>query len=88
MKRLSIRIFGKVQGVFFRHSAKKEAERLGIRGLVRNEPDGSVYLEVEGEEGALAQFVAWCKVGPRQAEVSKIETQEKPVVGFRDFNIE
>ncbi|MBL4736088.1 MAG: acylphosphatase, partial [Flavobacteriales bacterium] len=55
-----IRIEGKVQGVWFRASTRDEAGRLGLRGFVRNEPDGSVYAEVEGEENEINEFVKWC----------------------------
>lgn len=85
IKHLSIKVHGRVQGVFFRDAAKAEADKLGIRGFARNESDGSVYIEAEGGEEALARFAAWCKRGPRHADVSKIETGEGPVVGFGDF---
>jgi acylphosphatase len=47
---LQIRVWGKVQGVFYRASAKQEADKLGIRGTVKNEPDGSVVIQAEGSE--------------------------------------
>jgi acylphosphatase len=69
MKACTIRVIGKVQGVFFRASAKDIADQLGICGIVRNEPDGSVCVEAEGDESALARFVEWCKKGPPNARV-------------------
>ncbi len=63
-KRLTIRVFGRVQGVFFRASARDESRRLGVAGFARNEPDGSVSLEAEGEESAVERFVIWCHEGP------------------------
>lgn len=87
IKHLDIRIWGRVQGVFFRQSAKAEADKLGICGFVRNEPDGSVCIEAEGEEKVLRRFVAWCKVGPSSAEVSRVKIEEGPVRGFSVFQI-
>lgn len=60
---------------------------MNIRGFVRNESDGSVYIEAEGEEEALAQFVAWCKKGPRLAEVYEIKAESETMRGFKDFQV-
>lgn len=73
IKRLKIKVFGRVQGVFFRHSTRREAEELGLSGFVRNEPDGSVYLEAEGEEEQIQKFLGWCRKGPLLAKVEKID---------------
>jgi acylphosphatase len=86
-KRFCIRVIGRVQGVFFRASARAEAERLGLCGFVRNEPDGSVYAEAEGEGEALARFVDWCRRGPSQARVEDVETKEEEPRGFAGFVI-
>jgi acylphosphatase len=59
--RYRLRIYGKVQGVFFRKYAQMTAQSLGLGGFVRNEPDGSVYAEVEGPPEAVENFV---KMGP------------------------
>lgn len=82
-----IAIFGKVQGVGFRYSAKKEALRLGLRGFVKNIYDGSVYIEVEGEELSIQPFLNWCKTGPAQAKVEHMEIQKSTFVGFEGFEI-
>ena len=87
MNHVSIKISGRVQGVFFRASTKDAAEKFGIRGFVRNERDGSVYIEAEGEEDDLKQFVAWCHHGPVRAEVTNVELKEGPVQGFKRFEI-
>ena len=81
----AIRVFGKVQGVFFRRSAREEARRLGLTGFARNEPDGSVYLEVEGEDAALAQFAAWCDTGPPGARVERVDVEARVPVGYDHF---
>lgn len=87
VKHFSIKISGKVQGVFFRASTKDAAERLGISGFVRNEPDGSVYIEVEGEEEKLNQFMEWCRHGPPRARVEKCEMIEGKAQGFMSFQV-
>ena len=74
---MTIKIYGKVQGVFFRHSAREKAKELGIIAHPRNESDGTVVIEVEGDEQAIKQFTDWCRVGPPEARVEKGEIQLK-----------
>jgi acylphosphatase len=81
-------VAGKVQGVFFRASTKSKADELGIKGLVRNEPDGSVYIEAEGEADNINQFIAWCKEGPPRAVVQHIDVRETDVTGFSEFTVQ
>jgi acylphosphatase len=88
MKHVSIHVSGKVQGVFFRASTKEKAEEFRIKGTVRNNPDGSVSIEAEGDEENLHQFIAWCKIGPRFAHVDRCELNEKPLQNFKGFSIE
>ncbi|MBI2623508.1 MAG: acylphosphatase [Candidatus Liptonbacteria bacterium] len=83
-----IRILGRVQGVGFRYAAYKEAVRRGIRGFVRNERDGSVYMEVEGSREILDAFTEWCRKGFLGAHVEKVITEEAPVRGFQKFEIQ
>lgn len=85
IKRYRIRITGVVQGVFYRMSAKTEAQRLGLAGFVRNEPDGSVYAEAEGEAETLERFLAWCRRGPPHASVDKVKFTEETPQGFSGF---
>lgn len=73
MKRLIIKIHGKVQGVFFRASAREKAEQLGIKGWSMNNSDGTVSIEAEGQREALEKFLDWCYTGPDRAEVDKID---------------
>ena len=87
MKCVTLRILGKVQGVFFRNEARKKAEALGIKGFAHNEPDGSVLIEAEGEDRAVDQFISWCGEGPSSARVEKLEKQEGPLRGFKEFQI-
>ena len=76
MKHYNIRVSGKVQGVWFRKFTQEKALSLGLRGFVRNEADGSVYMETEGEEGVVAELIAWCKEGPDKAEVTEVKFEE------------
>lgn len=75
-KHIKIRVSGKVQGVFFRASTKEKADELGVRGMVRNEADGSVFIDAEADETILAEFVNWCKKGPDRAKVTSVDVQE------------
>lgn len=77
-KHLNIKISGQVQGVFFRHSARQKAKELGITGLARNEPDGTLYMEAEGEEEKLKIFLEWCFHGPPSAAVEKVDFRWQP----------
>jgi acylphosphatase len=65
-------VIGKVQGVFFRQSARLEAKRLNIRGLVRNLPDGSVEVLAQGSAAAVQAMHQWLKRGPVQARVDDV----------------
>jgi acylphosphatase len=87
LKHLTIHIEGKVQGVFFRASTKEKADELNIKGFVRNENDGSVYIEAEGGEDALKEFMTWCKSGPSRAIVQIINFREGELKNFSDFKI-
>jgi len=87
-KHLNIKIFGFVQGVLFRDSARNKAEGLNIEGFVRNELDGTVYIEAEGEEGDLKKFLEWCRQGPGSARVEDVDVKEGEVRGFKEFSIE
>jgi acylphosphatase len=79
MPAVHLLIKGRVQGVFYRASAKAAAERLHITGWVKNTPEGHVETLASGEEGNLRQFVEWCRKGPEQAEVSEvIELERRP----------
>lgn len=87
-KHVSIKVSGTVQGVFYRASTKKKADELNIKGFVRNERNGDVYIEAEGEEKELARFVEWCRTGPPAAVVETVEVAEGPLKGFASFVIE
>ena len=87
MINFSIHIKGRVQGVFFRASAKTEAERLGLTGFVRNNPDGSVHAEVEGEQKDIDEFISWCRSGPPLAKVTSVLSQPGELKNFKTFEL-
>ncbi len=87
MKHLDIRVVGRVQGVGFRYSALKAAHAFGVSGFVRNEPDGSVYIEAEGKEQDLERFLEWCRRGPGFGRVDEVIGLESGLRGFEDFRI-
>ena len=87
MKRYIIIVTGKVQGVFFRDTARQIATRLGLTGFARNEKDGSVHIEVEGDDAALREFLKWCPDGSELAKVDSVEHSEHETVGHQGFEI-
>lgn len=70
-------ISGKVQGVFYRVSAKKIADQLGVKGWIRNTPDGNVEALVQGDDDIVNRFIAWCHKGPDGAQVSSVQVAKK-----------
>lgn len=84
---VDIRVTGRVQGVSFRFHTEQEAERLGLTGWVRNEPDGSVALHAEGEADAVQALVDWCHRGPSYARVERVEVTPGTVTGATSFRL-
>lgn len=87
--RVHLKIHGRVQGVFFRATAKEKAQELGLVGWVRNNPEGSVEITAEGHREDIENFIEWCNRGPRNSRVDHV----KVVWGnygdeFEDFKIE
>lgn len=88
-RRVTLRIEGKVQGVFFRESARIEASRLGLTGWVRNRSDGAVEAVAEGAPESLEEFIRWCHRGPQQARVMGVERADGEATGqYRLFIVE
>jgi acylphosphatase len=85
--RVIARITGRVQGVNYRATAQREARRRGLTGWVRNEPDGTVLVDVEGDPEAVEAFLTWCAKGPPGARVATIETSVAEPVGYEEFTI-
>ncbi len=88
MKRLHLKIYGRVQGVYFRSSAQDKARELGLSGWAKNMPDGTVETVAEGGEEELQKYIEWCKIGPAAARVEKIEEAwEEPSGELKGFSI-
>ena len=79
MQQAHFKITGKVQGVWFRATAQKEAERLGLKGIIQNIPDGSVEATLQGESEALKQFKEWCHEGSPSSEPEHVEMTEEEI---------
>lgn len=86
-KSCRIRVTGKVQNVGYRFYTVKTAQQFEIAGFVRNEADGSVYIEAEGKDVGLETFIDWCRQGPKWAHVEKLEIQETPLMEYTGFNV-
>ena len=87
--RAELRIRGRVQGVFYRGSARQQARSLGISGYARNLDDGSVAVVAEGEEAYVEQLIAWCRLGPPGARVSSVDVVRGPATGEpRGFDVD
>ena len=80
-------VSGRVQGVFFRDSTRREAERLGVAGWVRNTDDGTVEAVFEGGASAVEDMLGFCGRGPERARVDSVEVAEQAIEGLRDFRI-
>jgi acylphosphatase len=87
LRHIKITVSGKVQGVFYRAAAKEKADEWGIRGFVRNEKNGDVYIEAEAAEEVLYKFIKWCNQGPIRAKVEKIDAKPGEIAGYVRFEI-
>jgi acylphosphatase len=84
---VQVKVTGRVQGVAFRWEAQHQAERLGARGWVRNEPDGSVVAHVEGEPDVVNDMVVWLRQGPPGSRVRDVAVREAAPTGATSFEI-
>ena len=82
-----IRVHGRVQGVFFRDSTRREAEGRGVSGWVANRDDGSVEALLEGPADAVDAVVAWCRSGPSRAEVERVDVEDVEPSGLDGFAV-
>jgi acylphosphatase len=87
MKNVKIKVFGRVQRIGFRFSAMQTAYKYGVKGIVQNSDDGSVYMEAEGEDKDVDLFVAWCRRGPVGAKVDEIRVEDGEVRNYSSFEI-
>ena len=81
MRRVHAIVSGRVQGVSYRAETAREARRLGVVGWVRNLPDGTVELEVEGTDAQVTALLGWCEIGPPAARVTNVTTVEQSTKG-------
>jgi acylphosphatase len=85
----SVRLFikGSVQGVFFRRFVEDNANKLGIRGFIRNLQDGRVEIFIEGNLEEVKQMIELCKKGPPHAQVRSVEEKTEKFQDFKDFKV-
>jgi acylphosphatase len=87
VKRVRVRISGRVQGVFFRTSCAGRARSQGVAGFVRNLSDGRVEAAFEGSGSAVDAMVEWCRSGPPGATVERVDTAAEDLTGEAGFHI-
>lgn len=87
MIRRRVVVHGKVQGVFFRDTVRRQAVSAGVSGWARNVPDGTVEAVFEGEPDAVERLVAFCHQGPRGARVDHVEISSEPPEHLQGFRI-
>ena len=80
-------IKGRVQGVFYRVTARKVAEEIGVTGWVKNTAEGNVEIVATGSKDQLQKFVQWCRVGPAKAIVTDVLVNDKEEANFKGFEI-
>ena len=86
-KAVEVVVTGRVQGVVFRARTAEEADRHGVAGWVRNEPDGTVAAYFEGPADAVDAVVAWCRTGPPRASVEDVRTRVVEPEGTTGFRV-
>ena len=87
MPTIHLLINGKVQGVFYRATAKKIADKLNITGWIKNTKDDDVEATIAGDEDKLQEFINWCKQGPEKAKVENVTATQGKETSFKNFEI-
>jgi len=87
VERRRIVVAGQVQGVFFRDSCRRVAERVGVTGWVRNRPDGTVEAVFQGSADAVGEMIAWARRGPPHAVVESVTDHAEPVGPLDGFTV-
>ena len=87
MKHLNITVMGYVQGVGFRYYIYRNAVRIGTTGYVKNLFNGNVFIECEGNEAQLEEFIGIAKCGPISSDVTNIDIEKGELQHFKEFNI-
>jgi acylphosphatase len=83
----NITVKGHVQGVGFRYSTLTMSRYYKIKGFIRNNNDGSVYIEAEGDEIQLRQFIIWCRKGPDSADITEVIVEKNKLCNYTSFEI-
>jgi len=84
---LGLLIRGEFTNTGFRFSTMKEAYHIGIKGIVKNTEEGSIYIEAEGKKNQLDQFTDWCNSMKKEISISQIQISENEVKHYKEFNI-
>jgi acylphosphatase len=87
MRRVRVKISGRVQGVFFRTSCADQADGLGLSGWIRNSSEGGVEAVFEGGDAEIEAILAWCRTGPPHATVDRLAVWEEAPTGAEGFRI-
>ena len=87
MKTVRLIIKGKVQGVFYRASAKDVADLIGVKGWIKNLPNDDVEIVASATEDVLQKFIGWCKQGPPKARVDEVVIEETNPEEFKGFKV-
>jgi acylphosphatase len=83
-----VRVFGRVQGVFFRAECAERAGEHALAGWVRNLPGGGVEASFEGAPRAVEALIAWCRIGPARARVDDVQVTDELPIGESGFRVE
>ena len=86
-KAIRLYISGIVQGVFFRAFIKENAEKLGVKGFIRNLEDGRVEVFIEGNPDEVRKMIEICKKGPRHSEIKNVEEKQEKFQDFKQFKV-
>lgn len=87
LKSAKLKIFGRVQGVFFRDHTEQKANELGVSGWVCNAPDGTVEAIIEGDQAMLDEMIKWCHEGSPSSQVEKVEVEWIEPEGGEGFEV-
>lgn len=87
IKSVKLKVHGKVQGVFYRKTAQQKAKELNLVGWVKNNPDNTVEMFIQGPESEVIKMVEWSRQGPKNAVVSKIDIEDSISQNYSNFKI-
>ena len=88
MKTTKLEIYGRVQGVFFRANTKEFADKISLKGQVKNQDNGSVLITVQGTKEQIEQLISWINSNPGMSKVERIEKEEyNSKETYKDFQI-